>query len=148
MKPIKATLNQWSQNIGIDAKTLTRRLVKANVKFKPHDTIGAKDVFTAITGDIHSARARECTARAELLELKKTEQEGRTIDVEDMHKVLRDILLPVRQRLLALPSEAAHLCNPADTQFARAALLEWVDRSLPIIREEARKNDSQPTTEK
>jgi hypothetical protein len=135
MKTIDATLNQWAESLAMEPRTLGRRLSRAEIVVKPRQRLTATEIFKALLGDKEAAQARESNARAEKLERENKEAEGLTVKVEDMQKVLRDILLPVRQRILALPSEAAHLCNPSDPQFARAALLEWVDRALPIIRE-------------
>jgi len=41
-----------------------------------------------------------------------------------------------RQRVLALPSEAAALCNPSDPEHRRLALEQWVTRFLAFRREQ------------
>ena len=135
MKTIEATINQWAESLAMEPRTLGRRLSRAGITVKPRQQLTATDIFKALTSDKEAAQARESNARADLLEMEKAEKEKRTIDVAEMEKVLRDIHLPIRQRFLALPSEACHLCNPTDPMFAHAALLAWVDMSLPIIRE-------------
>lgn len=44
-------------------------------------------------------------------------------------------LLPLRQALLVMPSEQAHLCNPDNSEVARVSLQGWVDKTLETIRE-------------
>jgi len=52
----------------------------------------------------------------------------------EVQTIMRDCLLPVRQRLMALPSEVCNRANPTDPQLARDALQRWVDDAMPIIR--------------
>jgi hypothetical protein len=53
---------------------------------------------------------------------------------EDVQKTIANWAVATRQRLDALPSEAAPLCNPTDPEHARLALEGWLASSLPIIR--------------
>jgi hypothetical protein len=141
MKTIEATLNQWAETLGIEPRTLGRRLTRAEIKVEPRQKLTAKQIFTALMGDKEAAQAREANARAEKLERENAEATDSLCKMEDVQKVMRETLLPVRQRLMALPSEAAHLCNPTDPQFAQQALQGWVDRSLPLIRDGINKGD-------
>jgi hypothetical protein len=81
------------------------------------------------------SRAREAKARADEAERRNAQQEGSVFNAETVRQVMRDALVPIRQRLMALPSEACHNCNPTDPQFAREALQTWVDNTLPMIRD-------------
>lgn len=89
---------------------------------------------------LEAAKTREAMARAALLEKKLAEKNKDLIPSGEAEELIRTALLPVRQRLMALASEAAVMCNPTDPQFAHAALTQWVDRALPMIRAHIEKN--------
>jgi hypothetical protein len=85
--------------------------------------------------DLEKAKERDSLASAALKELEYKEKSGQLVPSEFVEKALRETLLPVRQRLLAMPSELAHNANPADPQHARKAAESWLEINLPIMQE-------------
>ena len=86
------------------------------------------------SNDLREAKVRETRARAELLEMEKRQLDGELVKLEEVQKIITRTLLPIRQRMNALPAECASQCNPTDPVLARQALQRWVDESLPLIR--------------
>lgn len=84
---------------------------------------------------LDEARRQECIERTAMLRLQRLEKERILVNLSEVQTMLRDSLLPIRQRLLALPTEADTRCNPTDPAHARAALQIWVDSALTRIRE-------------
>ena len=136
------TLNAWSVALGLDFHTLKKRLLAAGVEIKPRKTYCARVVFRAWTGDKEQAQAREANARAEILEHKLRIERGELFSSEEWDKRFNQFVMPIRARLLSMPAECAVNCNPADPQFARAALDLWVKENLPKMREAVEKANS------
>lgn len=86
------------------------------------------------SADLLAAKVDETRARAALLEMEKHQLEGELVKLDEVQRLISRVLLPIRQRLNALPAECASQVNPTDPVFARAALQRWVDESLPMIR--------------
>lgn len=84
--------------------------------------------------DLLSAKVDETRARAALLEMEKRQLDGELVKLDEVQRLISRVLLPIRQRLNALPAECASQVNPTDPVFARQALQRWVDESLPMIR--------------
>ncbi len=81
-------------------------------------------------------QTRESKARAELLEMERKEKSGELVSLTEVAALVNPILLAVRQRLNAMPSELANLVNPTDPVHAQQQAIAWVERALPIIRAE------------
>ena len=134
MKTIKLNLEQAAAQFGASKETLRRGLRRLDIATTKGTRHSLADIYRALSGDLHAERTRETRARADLLELERREKERDLVSLAEVQTLMRDILLPVRQRLLALPSEAATRVNPTDPQMARDALQAWVDAALPAIR--------------
>lgn len=78
---------------------------------------------------------RATRAKADRQEREEKQAAGLLVPFEDVRRMYGAALMPIRQRLLALPAECATRANPTDPQFARDALQRWVDESLPLIRD-------------
>jgi hypothetical protein len=85
--------------------------------------------------DVNAAKERDLIASAALKEQTFKKESGQLVPAEYVEKALRETLLPVRQRLLAMPSELAHNANPADPQHARKAAESWLEINLLIMQE-------------
>jgi hypothetical protein len=68
------------------------------------------------------------------LEREREKDEGSTMLVDEAVTLYGAALLPIRQRLLSMPTEVCADANPTDPQLAREVLQRWVDESLPMIR--------------
>jgi len=104
-------------------------------------------VFTAVVGDAGAERARKTKAESRLLELKLRQQQDELVPLAEAENLLRDVLFPIRQWVLALPASACSRCNPADPQLARDALQRIVDDALPTLRR-AMPNPKDPKPER
>jgi hypothetical protein len=83
--------------------------------------------------DVDAAKEKDLLASAALKEQKKKVNDGLLVPEEYVSRALRETLLPVRQRLFAMPSEIAHLANPADPAHARKVLNDWLEINLPAM---------------
>lgn len=136
---MKWTINKAAQEWGIDRRTLTIRLTGIGFTVGNGSKFHTRDISRAIVGELEREKILETQQRRMLLEMEVKERGAELVKMSEVEKVLTDTLLPVRQRLLALPAEAAARCNPSDPQFAREALQRWVDDSLPAIRDKFKK---------
>lgn len=132
---MKWTISKAVIEWNIDPKTLKKGLVERGLKIKKGSTYTTLEISAAIYGDLDYERTLETRERRKALEKENAERDGRTVVMEEVQALYTDALLPIRQRLLAMPSECAARANPTDPQFAREALQSWIDRTLPLIRE-------------
>lgn len=132
---IKMTCNEAAKEFGMSPAALKRHLVQAGLETEKGRKFTIREILRAVQGDLKAERTRETRERANLLELERREKEGELLPMEDVQAMIRNAFVPVRQRLLALPSEMQARANPSDPQLARAALDQWVTDSLSLIRE-------------
>lgn len=130
------TLREAADEFGVSHETLRRRLAKEEIPVGAGVTYTVAQVHRVLAGELEHERIRSERARASLLEYERAEKERELVSLAEVQAMYSESLLPVRQRFLALPSEAAARCNPSDPEFARAALQRWVDDAFPIIREQ------------
>lgn len=86
------------------------------------------------TADYNRAKIAESLERTLALKRTRLERDGVLVELAEVQRLYGEALMPIRQRLLALPNEAASRCNPTDPECARRALQLWLDDSLPMIR--------------
>jgi rRNA maturation endonuclease Nob1 len=133
------TLHEAAEAFGKPRRTLERRLRDAGLKIGDGETYTVCEVHDALMGSLEAERIRETRARADLLEMERREKERDLVPLAEVDEMIRNTHLPVRQRLMALPSEMCSRCNPTDPQLAREALDRWVTDSLPKLRESIEK---------
>jgi phage terminase Nu1 subunit (DNA packaging protein) len=126
------SLRQLAEAFGYATMTLQRKLRAAGVDTAKGATI--QQVHEILMGSLEAERIRETRARADLLEMERREKERDLVPLAEVDEMIRNTHLPVRQRLMALPSEMCSRCNPSDPQLAREALDRWVTDSLPKLR--------------
>jgi hypothetical protein len=139
MKALSVTA--WAHELGMDYKTLKKRLIQAGWEIKQARKFKVGEIFRAWTGDKEAAQAREANARAELLENKLRIESGQIFTGEQFDTMFNELVMPMRSRLLAMPAECAVNCNPSDPQFARVALESWVRDNIPKMREAVKKGN-------
>lgn len=132
----RMSLLEAATEFGVSYATLRRHLAKDEIPVGPGVTYTVAQVHRVLAGELEYERIRTERARASLLEFERAEKERELVSLAEVQAMYSESLLPVRQRFLALPSEAAARCNPSDPEFARAALQRWVDDAFPIIREQ------------
>ena len=111
-------------------------LRQQNVNFGPGSRFTIKQVHDLLCADPKQANARLATARAIEQEMLNLEQSGEMIPLARNLAWQESVLSPLRQVLLAMPGAMANRCNPTDPNFAQAALDQWVDTTLSILRKE------------
>ena len=90
---------------------------------------------TAVAG-FKSARARREKALAERAELENAERSGQLVRMSEIEEVItQKIIVPLGSLLNSLPAALDTRCNPEHPDVARAALLDWVERTAkPTMR--------------
>ncbi len=86
-------------------------------------------------GTLQEERLLKLRAERKLMEQELAKNEQELIPAQEASDLATRCLVPVRQRLNSLPTEAATRVNPGDPKLAEAALRKWVDDSLAMIRE-------------
>lgn len=132
---IKLSLEHASIAFAVSKETLRRGLIALDAETGVGILYPLRTIYRALTGDLDAEKTRETRARADLLEMERKQKQGELVPMSEVDRLYTDALLPVRQRFLALPAEAATRCNPTDPTCAREALQQWVDDALPMIRE-------------
>lgn len=85
-------------------------------------------------------KMRKIEEEAKLLTLDRLEREKVLVNLNDVLRLVEAPWVVVRQRMLALPAEAAAKCNPGDPDLAREALDGWLNYSLASIRDQLPKS--------
>ena len=131
---IRLTLLQASEEFGVTRETL-RRAIKTSPDFtpKPDGKFTLREIHALLSGDIRVERARLTKAKASREELELKKASGDLVPAELFLRNIRETMLPVRQRLFAMPSELAVNANSLDPQQARVAAQQWLDINLPIM---------------
>jgi hypothetical protein len=143
-----------SRLTGADPKTIKKAIARAELKplattdrgFHRYSLDEVKAVlegrgdgsnYAELRAEQIRQQTRESQARADILEMERQEKRGITVTLEEVQAMYAQVLLPVRQAFLSMPSECASKCNPTDPAHAQAALQAWVDgRAFPMIREQ------------
>ncbi|MCP5525374.1 MAG: hypothetical protein H7A47_01030 [Verrucomicrobiales bacterium] len=112
---------------------MTRRLRSAGVQVRPRAEYPALVIMNALLRDISQLRGRKIEEEVLLLELERRQKEADLVPMDAALEVITRTLLPVRQRLMALPSEMSARCNPTDPVHSEKALDDWLQRSLAVI---------------
>ena len=128
------TMLEAADEFAIPRATLRRKLLSAGVPIGDGEVYTVAQIHAALMGSLDAERIRETRARADLLELERAEKQRDLVPMAEAEAATTSSLLPIRQRLIALPSEASTRCNPTDPQLAREALERWLADSLPMIR--------------
>ena len=146
----KQTATHAAKVFGMDPKTMVRLLRDAGHEIAQNRKFSLQEVTGALTGDLEKERIRETRANADLKELELKEKQGELVSLAAVQEMMNTAMLPMRQRLNALPSEMASKTNPTDPEHARAQLNQWVDQALPLIREQLPKikPESKPKKER
>lgn len=133
---ISHSLSAWATNIGTDRRTLERQLIKSGYVLKAGEKIEAKAIDRARVGEMSEAAIRLKNAQAEDQERKNRIADGEMIPLSDNLAWQDKVLMPIRQRLLALAGTMGHLCNPTDPKHAQDQLDRWTNETLPMLRAE------------
>ena len=75
-KPIRWTVNRAVTELGLDAKTLTKRLATGNFAPGEDDCYSTQQIFAAVGGDDKAEKRRKTIADADTAELKNKRLSG------------------------------------------------------------------------
>jgi len=131
------TLSKASQELGMTLPTLKRRFSEAGVPIDKKTT-WRQILIVLQGGDVKEHKARFEAAKADYMYMEMLEREGFLIPKTVIRDLWTASLMPVRERLLALPSAYASRCNPADPDHAGAVLEQWVGDTMKSLQDELR----------
>lgn len=134
------TVHKAAIEWGVDYKSLAKWLSMQGHDMKKGKTFHTRDISRAVMGDLDFERTRLTRAEADLREMERSEKANELVPMPEVQSLYTAALLPVRQRLLAMPSECCSRANPTDPMFAQAALQRWVDDAMPLVREQLPKS--------
>jgi phage terminase Nu1 subunit (DNA packaging protein) len=132
---MKWTVHKASIEWGVDRRSLAKWLSQLGLEVTAGKKFHTRDISRAIMGDLDYERTRDTRAAASIRELELAQKREELVSMPEAQAMYTAALLPVRQRLMAMPSECCTRANPTDPLFAQAALQQWVDAALPTIRE-------------
>jgi hypothetical protein len=130
---MKLSITKAAVEFGVSKETIRRGLREQDIP-ESKDGYPLRVLFRAAGGDFKFERTRRERAEAESRELSNGERKRELIALEEARRAIAEVLAPVRQRIVTVPTEMANRCNPTDPEFARAALSEWRDETLRGIR--------------
>ena len=135
-KSISATLSAWATELGMESRTLARKLSQASITYSAHGKIRAKKIVIAAAGDNAVERARLLKAQADAQEHENKINDERWVQISEVEEMITNLyVLPLRQRLLAFPNEHDAKCNPHDPQLANTVLTQAIDELLKLCLE-------------
>ena len=129
------TIHQASIEFGVDRRSLAKWISQLGIDVKAGEKYHTKVIHRAIAGDYEFEKTRLTRADADIREMDREVQRGQLVSLEQVARILNPIMITVKQRLDALPSEAGSRCNPTDPAHAEQQLRDWVDRTRPQLRE-------------
>lgn len=132
---ISKAVIEWS----VDPKTLKQKLAATGKTFVKGDTFSTLEICAALYGDKEREQTLEIVERRKALERDNRIADRELIPLEENLAWQEKVLLPMRQRIIALPGVMAQRCSPADPDFSRVALTEWVKETMPLLRAEIAK---------
>jgi hypothetical protein len=103
-KTVQASLTSWSRALGIDRQQLQRALARSGTPVETRDTISARDIFNALTGDKEAAMTRKLLAEAEEKERDNRIATGDILTAEDADQKLGAVVTSLVQSLDSLPA--------------------------------------------
>lgn len=141
---ITATIHAWANALGKDDVTITRALAKSgspvtqkreSVSFARVRAAGMLDDIGGQNG-ADAALERLRTAQAIEKEQDNRVRDEGLVEMGEVEKLLAEnFTLPLRARLLDLPGTLDVRCNQQSPEVAHAALTQWVDETLKLLRD-------------
>jgi len=133
------SVTKAATELGMDAEGLKRKFAEAGIEYKKRQHVTWRQVFIALQGgDAKEHKARFEAAKADYMYMEMLEREGFLIPKNVIHELWTAALVPIRERLLALPAAYASRCNPADPDHASAVLEQWVADTMRSLQDELR----------
>ena len=110
-KPIRWTRQHAAAEFGLDAQTLSARLVAASIAPAEDEKFSTQQIVAAIFGDLARQKTRNEAAKADLTEMKRDLDERRLIPAEvaraSMHKLTVGIMEVISASPLSAKQQAA-----------------------------------------
>jgi hypothetical protein len=128
------SLNRAAAEWNVDRRTLQKALEGIGVTVGRRTRYHTQEICKALFGDQERVKLRLLRAQADIQERKNAEAMRELVPIRELEEFLMGTLPPIRQRLLALPAEAAGKVNPSDPALAKAELERWLDMTLALMR--------------
>ena len=130
---IEFTLNAWAMALGIEPKTLAKKLTQSSL---PNEgQLCARDVFTALSGEKDASIIRLNNAKADELEQDRKVRDKELVEIPTAERLLwLELLGPLKQEMDLMPEKLAPMLSE-DSQRV-AVLREWVEETKRKILKE------------
>lgn len=102
-------------------------VVKGSPRWKLEDVEAALEANPTTSRALLEERLRGERLDNDRKAREEAEAQRELVKVDEVLTIWGKALLTIRQRIAALPHEAAAQCNPTDPKHALAALQEWAD---------------------
>ena len=138
---LKFPLYTWSLALAMEPKTLETKLMKARIEWKKAESISALNIFNAMFGDEQYEKVRNLKLDANQKEREEQKELGNLFPMQELEPwLLNNYILPMRQILEGVATGLDTRCNPEHPEIARAALNEWIEKTVkPAIKEKLTK---------
>lgn len=139
---MKFSLKRLAELFELDDKTIAAALQKSGHTTGRGKQFTVSQVHSALTrksdskGSMQEERLLKIRAERMLAELELEKERGSLMPVEIANEKLKRVMIPIRQRWMALPDEVCQRCNPHDHKLAWDALQNWVIGSMKLVREQ------------
>ena len=131
---MKWNTTKAAKEFGASRETVIRALKERGLHVQKGSQFTTLQIATALFGSGKQERTRLTKFNADMAQIEVERERGNLVEFKEVSELFSQILLPIRQWMLNLPSSAAGRCNPADPELARLALQRIVDEALPQVR--------------
>jgi hypothetical protein len=131
---IRWSLYQASKEFRIDQTALTKKVAEAGIDPGADGFYSTYDISTAIAGDIHAEKLRECRERADHLELRNQKLRGELLPAADVYQALAQAYLDIKGEILGYSSLTD---DQKDSLLTRLSEVEISGKSASEVAEEA-----------
>lgn len=131
------TLPKACHEFGVSRETIARGLRGIGEDVEPRRAYTIRTIHRALLGDGKAERARLTRAQADREEMEVAQLKGELVSLDEVTGIIRRVIGPIRDFLVAIPLSEAAACNPADPRLAEERLRSAVDNALRGLREDA-----------
>jgi hypothetical protein len=133
------TVSGWAGIIGVDNRTVARRISESNLESGPDGLYSGPDLYAAMSAkaDIEESKARKLKAEAEIAEMERDRIKGDLYDADQIREAYLKIVGVIEKRVEVLPQVWAARCNPSKPELAHKALSEAARHVLRPLKEGA-----------
>ena len=129
-------LQTWAVELGMDSETLKKALIKSDSRPVAHAVIPLKAIVSALFGEEHVAKVKGMQLDNAKKEREQAEELRELVRMADIEAKLAEwVIVPLSSVLNSAPTTLDTRCNPSDPDLARAAIADWVEKTVkPLLR--------------